>query len=279
MSNQLVRPVIDDPSFDKIRHFITRNYGIKLEPSKRSLVESRLSSRLRELGFNTYQAYLAYVFQKKNIQELNLLVDLITTNKTDFFRESSHFDFLQKHILPEFAGGKSTDLQFKIWSAACSSGEEVYTLAMVLDDFNRKQRLNFSLKGSDLSHRVLVKARDAVYHLKQLIPVPEEFKKRYMLKSRDPQKLVARFKPEIRNKVSFFQKNLMDADYGTEKFHLIFCRNALIYFDKDKQQEVVNKLVKQLYPGGYLFLGHSESLLGMNVKVKQIKPTIYRKEA
>lgn len=272
-----LRPVIDDFSFDKIRNFITRNYGIKLEPSKRTLVESRLGSRVRNLGFTTYQAYLNFVFQKNNKKELSLLVDLITTNKTDFFRESSHFDYLDNHLLPEFIKQYGYGKNIKIWSAACSSGEEVYTLAMVLEEFALKQRLTYNLSGSDLSLRMLEQAKSGVYSLNRLYTVPDAYKRKYMLKSKNPKIHLAKIKPEIRRKVAFFQKNLMDTDYGGEKYHVIFCRNVLIYFDKENQEKVINRLARHLLPGGYLFLGHSESALGMKVSVQQIKPTIYRR--
>lgn len=271
-----LRPIIDDHSFDKVRQFITRNYGIKIDASKRTLVESRLGSRVRELGFKSYQSYINHVFQKNNKRELNLLVDLITTNKTDFFRESAHFDFMKDHLLPEFIDHFGYGQNIKIWSSACSSGEEVYTLAMVLEEFALKQRLTYNLLGSDLSFRMLDAAKKAVYPLNRLITVPDSYKKKYMLKSRNPEVHLAKIKPEIRKKVAFFQKNLMDSEYGSEKYHVIFCRNVLIYFDKENQEKVINRLARQLLPGGYLFLGHSESVLGMKVNVKQIRPTIYK---
>ncbi|MBK6264555.1 methyltransferase domain-containing protein [Marivirga sp. S37H4] len=272
---QNLRPVIDDFSFEKISQFITKNYGIKLDQSKRSLVESRLGSRVRSLNFDSYHSYLGYVFQRNNKSELNLLVDLITTNKTDFFREPSHFNFLTEYLLPDFV--KHYGQNINIWSSACSSGEEVYTLAMVLDDYSRKYRLTYNISGSDLSYQMLEQAKAGVYHLNRLGPIPEEYKKRYMLKSKNPKQHLARFKPEIRNKVVFYQRNLMEPNYGNQKFHVIFCRNVLIYFDKQKQEEVVNRLARQLHQGGYLFLGHSESVLGMKVDITQIQPTIYRK--
>jgi chemotaxis protein methyltransferase CheR len=275
---EYIRPVIDDFSLEKIRNFITNNYGIKLDQNKRTLVESRLGSRVRNLGFNSYHAYLNFVFQKNNKKELSLLVDLITTNKTDFFREPSHFDFLHDKLLPEFIHRYGYGQNIKIWSAACSSGEEVYTLAMVLEDFANKQRLTYNLSGSDISMRMLEQAKSGVYPLNRIYTVPDSYKKKYMMRSKNPKVHMAKIKSEIRNKVAFFQKNLIDKDYGNERYHVIFCRNVLIYFDKENQEKVINRLARQLLPGGYLFLGHSESALGMNVIVQQVRPTIYRKE-
>jgi chemotaxis protein methyltransferase CheR len=207
--------------------------------------------------------------------ELINMIDVVTTNKTDFFREPHHFAFLQENILPKLAGKRTV----KVWSAACSSGEEPYTLAMILEDFARSMHgFSYDIFGSDISTAMLQKASTAVYAMERVDCIPQEFKKRYLLKSKDTERPTIRIAPSLRSKVKFARVNFMDAVLPVdEMFDIIFCRNVLIYFDRKTQLEVIRKLIDNLFIGGYLFIGHSESLHQADLPLVQEKPTIYKK--
>lgn len=243
------------------------------------MLESRLAKRLRVLNMATFKEYIQYLTGKEGMaDELVKMIDVVSTNKTDFFREPHHFDFLQRTILPQFKQeGKQT---INIWSAACSSGEDPYTIAMVLQDYvNANRGFDYNIFGSDISTDMLQKAATAVYSLDRVADIPIAIKQRYLLKSKDSLKPTVRIIPELRKKVQFGRINLMDNTLPVkEKFDLIFCRNVLIYFDRETQTQVVRKLMDKLKPDGYLFIGHSESLFQTNLDVRQIKPTIYQKK-
>jgi chemotaxis protein methyltransferase CheR len=210
------------------------------------------------------------------VHELIHMIDVVTTNKTDFFREPHHLTFLQENILPKVAHGKRT---VKVWSAACSSGEEPYTLAMVLEDFARSMHgFSYDIFASDISTAMLQKASTAVYAMERVDCIPLELKKRYLLKSKDIERPTVRIAPSLRSKVTFARVNFMDAVLPVDgMFDIIFCRNVLIYFDRKTQVEVIRKLIGNLSPGGYLFIGHSESLHQVDLPLVQEKPTIYKK--
>ena len=266
--------------FRQISEFVTTEYGIKLPDFKKTMVEGRLQKRLRRTGIASFAEYIEFVFSKKGGDELLEMVDAISTNKTDFFRESSHFTFLNNVLLPKFSeeNGRGT---LKIWSAAASSGEEIYTLAMVLEEFNAAQdhlRVNYSILGTDISIEKLRAAISAIYPSDRIRDIPVPLRDKYLMKSKDASKKVVRFVPSIRSKAKFQRLNLMDSRYDVDSdFDIIFCRNVLIYFDKDLQEKVINKLCQKLKPGGHFFLGHSESIIGKNVPLVQIEPTVYRK--
>jgi chemotaxis protein methyltransferase CheR len=267
--------------FKQISEFITTEYGIKLPDFKKTMVEGRLQKRLRKTGISSFAEYIDYVFSKNGKPELLEMVDAISTNKTDFFRESTHFDFLTNKYLPWFAENNHRGI-LKIWSSAASSGEEIYTIAMVIEEFISKMtgpRIDYSILGTDISVDKLRTAVDAVYPEDRIKDVPISLRDKYMLKSKDPNKKMIRFIPSIRSKVKFQRLNLMDAKYHLgEDFDIIFCRNVLIYFDKDLQEVVINKLCQNLKPGGQFFLGHSESIIGKSVPLIQIEPTVYQKK-
>ena len=270
---------MDDASFEKLSSFITRQYGIKLPAAKKSMLESRLNKKVLSLGFDSYQPFLAYIFGKEGrVKELPNVVDLITTNKTDFFREPGHFEYLTQNFLPGYKTN-NRHRPLKVWSAACSTGEEPYTILMVLEEF-RKANLPFcySITASDISTRTLQAAYQGIYSYDRVSMLPDHLKRSYFLKSKDPANSCVRIKPEYRKKISYKRVNLVyDFDMPVSmSFDLIFCRNVLIYFDKSTQEKVINRLARYLRPGGLLFLGHSESTLGMTVPFKQVSPTIYR---
>ncbi len=269
-----------DAIFEKLSAFIYREFGIKMPPVKKVMLQSRLQRRLRELQMNSYEQYCDFVFSKEGeAMELVHMIDVVTTNKTDFFREPAHFDFMQQVVLPEFVHKNKKNPLLKIWSAGCSSGEEVYTLAIVLSEFARNQQeLDFSILGTDISSAILRKAFDAVYTESRVANIPMELKKRYFLRSRDREKPSVRVVPELRKKTHYARLNFMDENYDIrENFDVIFCRNVLIYFDRVTQQNVINRLCRSLKTGGYFFLGHSESITSMNVPLVQLKPTVFMK--
>ncbi len=269
---------LNDLEFNKLSSFIYSNYGIKMPYAKKSMLQARLQSRLRETGMESFKEYCDYVFSSSDDLEIVHMIDVVSTNKTDFFREATHFDFMNSVILPEFSENNQGE-KLNIWSSACSSGEEVYTIAMAIEEFSSdKKNLNYSILGTDISSRVLQKAQDGVYHEERIATIPLALKRKYFLKSKLRENPKVKVVNELRQKASYQRLNLMDAVYNVPKnFDVVFCRNVLIYFDRKTQEEVINKLCAHLKPDGYFFLGHSESVTGINVPLKQIKPTIYRK--
>jgi chemotaxis protein methyltransferase CheR len=268
-----------DTDFDRLSSFIERELGIKMPAAKRVMLESRLSRRLRLHKFVSYAAYVDYVFSDEGSRsELIHMIDAVTTNKTDFFREADHFDFLLNDLLPGTATAPSNP--FRIWSAGCSTGEEPYTIAMVMEEHRRSDpSFLYTILATDISTKVLGKAMDAVYEDEKVEPVPLDYKKRYLLKSKDPAKKVIRVKPELRSRIEFRRLNFMDDDFGIrEHFDVIFCRNVIIYFDRPTQERLIRKFRERLKDGGVLFLGHSETMTGMNIQFRTLAPTVYRKE-
>jgi len=264
--------------FAKLSSFIYQQYGIKMPPIKKTLLESRLHKRLNNLQMSSFKEYIDMILKSKQSDyEIISMVNAITTNKTEFFRESAHFNFLSSHILP--AMSEKNNKQVKIWSAGCSSGEEVYTIAMVLNEFcEQHSELDYSILGTDISTDVLDKALTAVYPEERLEGIPLFLKRKYFLRSKDPVKRTVRVMPQLRKKANFSRLNFMDASYPiNQTFDVIFCRNVLIYFDKTTQEKVIRKLCEKLPKGAWLFLGHSESITDMNLPLEQVKPTIFRK--
>ena len=241
------------------------------------MLQSRLQKRLRKLNLSTFQEYIEYVFGTPGSEEVIHMMDVVSTNKTDFFREPVHFDFMREIILPEAVLNNQRNI--KIWSAGSSSGEEAYTIAFTINEFiENNSGIDYQIIGTDISTIVLKAAIDAVYKEDKVESIPMSLKKKYFLKSKDPKKKLYRVIPQIRSKVKFGRMNLMDSSYQiNETFDVIFCRNTLIYFDRETQENVINKLCRHLRPKGYFFLGHSESITNMNVPLKHLKPTIFQK--
>jgi len=269
--------------FLRLSEFIHQQYGIKMPPIKKTLLESRLQKRLRKLELKSFQEYCDYLFSPDGRQnEIPHFIDKITTNKTDFFREPDHFEYLANHALPTLLeAAPRVNRQLRIWSAGCSTGEEPYTLAMVISEFMDKRpdlRFSFSILATDISSEVLRTARKAVYHEIRIAPVSMALRKKYLLKSRDKSRKVVKIAPELRQKVQFGKLNFMDKDFGIQKpMDIVFCRNVIIYFDKPTQTHILTKLCRHLPTGGYFFQGHSESIQGMDLPLKQVFPTVYRK--
>ncbi len=267
-----------DADFRKLSTFINSELGIKMPPEKKIMLQSRLQKRLNELQSGSFREYIDFIFTAAGKEELINVLDIVTTNKTDFFREPLHFDYLTEKVLPEFASGNVRSV-LKVWSAGCSTGEEPYTLAMVLSDFRELNRdFDFHITATDISTRVLRKAAEAIYNEDRVASMSLTKKKKYLLKSKNNTKRTVRIVPELRSKVRFAQMNFMDGSYITDNlFDIVFCRNVLIYFDRKTQEEVINKLCARLKPGGYFFLGHSESITNFDVPLKQLQSTIFRK--
>ena len=268
--------------FARVAKFIESTTGIKVPPGKKTMVEGRLRRRARALGCANLGDYCRVVFEQGGFDaEAVHLIDAVTTNKTDFYREPTHFTYLTERCLPEAtAEGAGTRRPYKIWSAPCSIGAEPYTLAMVLADFAATIPgvWEFSILASDISTAVLDKAARAVFSEEMIEPVPLEVRKRYLLRSRDKSKKLVRIGPELRRTVKLLHLNLMDKHYPVDKdFDAIFCRNLLIYFDKPTQEAVVARLCRHLRPGGYLFLGHAESLAGKEHPLEWLGDAIFRR--
>ncbi len=267
---------LKNADFKKLSEFIHRNYGIYLSDKKYYLLQNRLVKRLRELGMDNFSEYTQFVLNRQEGKdEILEMVDAITTNKTDFFREKQHFDFLSEILKKEFVGST-----IKVWSAGCSTGQEAYSLCMILEESRQQNGIaDYMVYGNDISYKVLETAKKGIYPYKLYSQIPVEFRKKYLLKSKNQNNPKIRIVPELRNKTYFFWMNLAQDNYPLQvNFQFIFCRNTLIYFDRDLQQKIITLLSSFLVSGGYLFIGHSESLINLNTDgLRFIKPTIYQK--
>ena len=246
------------------------------------MVEARLRRRLRTLELPSFDAYLARVLgPDADASEVVQMINEITTNKTDFFREPQHFHHLVERILPALVAGRSgSSRPLSFWSAACSTGEEVYTLAMVLESRpDRRAGLDYSILGSDISTNVLERARRGIYDDKLIAPIPTSLRRRFLLQSRDRESGLVRIVPALRAKARFVRMNLLEPFQLGTAVDVIFCRNVFIYFNRRTQQEILHRFCARLAPGGFVFLGHSDSITGLEVPLTQVAPTIYQKLA
>jgi len=268
--------------FLRLSGLIYSRCGIKMPEAKKTMLEARLHKRLDYLNLKSFAEYCDFLFSDRGMeQEFVHMIDLVTTNKTDFFREADHFDYLYQTALPELLGcdGVGIRKSLSLWSAACSTGEEPYTLAMVVSEFGEKyQGYRFSVLATDISTRVLETGRSAVYKEEATLPVPTDLKRKYFLRSKDRSKKLVKIAPSLRPHVEFRRLNLMDNTYDVQgPVHVIFCRNVIIYFDRPTQEQLLRRLCRYLAPHGYLFMGHSENLHGMGLPVTQVAPTVYRR--
>ena len=270
---------ISGKDYGRLCELIYAEAGIHLGTERKTMLEVRIKRRLKVLDLKSYGQYCEYLFGNEGLKdEIVHLIDVVTTNKTDFFRESAHFDFLVEKALPELAeriGGR----QFTIWSAGCSTGEEPYTMAIVLSEYAQTHPgFRFRIMASDISNIVLEKAELGVYSNNVVEPVSPVLRRKYFMRSRTPGSDQQRAVPELRRQIEFRRLNFMDADYGVvEKFDAIFCRNVIIYFDRPTQENILRKLTNHLKPGGFLFVGHSETLHDMNLPVEALGPALYRR--
>jgi chemotaxis protein methyltransferase CheR len=272
---------ISNADFGRLRSLIYAQSGINLSADKKTMLELRIRQRLRSLSLDSYDEYCKYLFgghgQKEEIVHL---IDVVTTNKTDFFREPDHFEYLAQQALPDLVARNQGGPPLLVWSAGCSTGEEAYTLAMVLNEFKESHPgFRFQVLATDISTKVLAKASLGVFNAEVVKPVPADLQRKYFMRSRDPDSNLLRVVPELRRMVEFRRLNFMDADFGlTQKADVIFCRNVIIYFDRPTQERILRNLASQLVTGGYAFVGHSESLHDMNLPLVPIAPALYRKE-
>lgn len=268
-----------DKDFKRLGKYIYDNYGINLYPQKHTLVKSRLQKRLASLGMKSYAEYCDFVLDnEEGKKEVVHMMDRLSTNKTDFFREADHFEYLSETLLKNYIN-ETGRKKIRVWSAGCSSGEEPYTIAMVLNEHKENiPFFDFNIFASDLSTAVLKKAKDAIYPAADAIEIPADYRSKYLLKSKDKSKQQIRIISKIRNKVKLFRYNLLSEKSPFNKpIDIIFCRNTLIYFDRQTQEYVINNLISNIPTGGYLFLGHSESLINMKFPLKSVSPSVYKK--
>ena len=271
--------VLSERNFWRLSQLVYSVCGIKLTAKKKSMIDGRLRRRMRNIGILNINDYCSFLISGSSEADVELVhfIDAVTTNKTDFFREPAHFAFMQKIVLPGWcAEGRR---HAKIWSAASSTGAEAYTIAMVMDYFYRDRGgFDYAILGTDICTDVLAKGRLGLFPITMLEPITEEFRRRYILVPRDPERHEFRIAAGLRDKVSFHRLNLMDDRYAFgNDFDLIFLRNVLIYFDRPTQEAVVGKLCEHLKPGGYLFLGHSESLVGAKFPLDMVANTIFQR--
>lgn len=271
---------LSDKTFKRFSAYIHTHYGIKLPLTKRIMLESRLRKRLRDLNLSSFETYAEYVLDGGNSDEMINMVDVVTTNKTDFFREPHHFDSLLKKALPELRL-KQAGIQrpLHVWSAACSTGEEPYTLAMVISEFAEQYPgYQFKILATDLSTQVLQHGQRAVYTEQTIEPIAQILRKKYLLRSKDRSAQRVRIVPQLRNSVTFKRLNFLEDPYPDRcPMDIIFCRNVFIYFDRETQYSILKKMHAIMRPGAFLFIGHSETLNGLNLPFRQIESTIYQK--
>ncbi len=271
-------PELSDRDFHNFCQLVYQHAGIHLSPQKKELVRARLSKILRLRGLSEFQDYYELVRRDQSGVELVQLLDAISTNQTAFWREPGHFVFLGQEVLPAWRSRNRQGRRWRLWSAGCSSGEEAYSLAMVLlDGLSAAELTGVKILATDLNTQVLAQAQRGIYPLARLEPLPVEWRRRFFQKGVNQWEGYVRVKPEIRSLVQFRRLNFMEPFQFGENFDIIFCRNVMIYFDKNTQAELVHKFYQCLNPGGYLFIGHSESLCSITHNFNYVKPTIYRK--
>ncbi|HLL89854.1 MAG TPA: protein-glutamate O-methyltransferase [Tepidisphaeraceae bacterium] len=273
-----------EQDFKTISDVIYRHCGINLHDGKQELVEARIAKRVRETGFPSARAYIDHVLADTSGDEFGHLVDAISTNLTSFFRESNHFHYLVEHHLPGLLDRKRArnDNRIRAWSAGCSSGEEPYTLAMVLTEATENEptatagrKWDVKILATDISRKILAKAKAGAYEKLRLKDVPQFMQAKYFGPGPDKHTVVVG--PELKRRIAFNYLNLMEPWPFTGPMDVIFCRNVMIYFDKPTQEKLVNRYYDMLDPGGVLFTGHSESLTGIRHKFRYTQPTIYVK--
>ncbi|MCR4436805.1 MAG: protein-glutamate O-methyltransferase CheR [Clostridiales bacterium] len=268
---------IADKEYELLTDYILKNYGIKLGNQKKSLVVGRLQNVLLQKNFSSFSEYYDYVVSDKTGDAVAALVDKITTNHTFFMREPGHFYYFRDNVLPYLASTiKNKDL--RIWSAGCSTGEEAYTLAMIMQDYfgTEKPLWDTRVLATDISSKVLETAKKGEYRNKDIEAIPLHWRTNYFTKIDNEKSVIA---DKIKNEVIFRSFNLMNSSFPfKKKFHVIFCRNVMIYFDAQTKKELVGRFYDFMEPGGFLFIGHSESLNREETRLKYVMPAVYRKE-
>ncbi|MBN2618821.1 MAG: hypothetical protein JXR64_10980 [Spirochaetales bacterium] len=264
---------LTDEDFNYISKEVYSYANINLTEKKKSLVLSRLSKRIRKLEIPTISEYIELLKRDNYGEEFQTMIDIISTNYTLFFRESHHFDFLREEILP------NNQNSLNIWSAASSTGQEIYSILMTIKEYElgNNKKLNYSLFASDISRNVLKTASTGVYDINEIENIPTPIRNKYFLKGNNEKEGLVLIKPELIQKIKFFRLNLSDNTYNLPLMDVIFLRNVIIYFDSETKINLVNKLHKYIKPGGYLILGHSETLAGISDMFSLVGKTIYKR--
>ena len=268
-----------ESEFEFIRQLVYQRSRICLDAGKREMVSARLGKRLRATNLGTVTEYCRLLQSPEAGEELAHLIDAISTNHTFFFRENAHFEFVRDRIVPEMSQRQRAERwpRFLAWSAACSSGEEPYSLAITLQE-SLGATWDWHIQCTDISHRVLEQANRGIYRDDIVDRMPPATVRKYFQKGIGPQHGNYRVRAELRQHLSFQQLNLLEHEPPlTEPFHVIFCRNVMIYFDRQTQEELVRRLTRRLVPGGYLLVGHSESLAGIAHTLELVRPATYRR--
>jgi chemotaxis protein methyltransferase CheR len=274
MADRPTNETMSQRDFDQISELAYQYAGIDLRDGKQRLVQARLGKKIREGKFRSFQEYYQHVVADQTGDELIALLDALTTNFTSFLRESAHFDFLRKSILPGLKG------PIRIWSAACSTGEEPFTIAFsLLEEIGLSTASRISILASDISKRALAVAERSTYLSKRFSECPPDWPRKYLLRGSGRSEGWYLVKPAIRRRIQFRRMNLMEGFHFPQLFQVIFCRNVMIYFDKETQAQLVNRFAPCLEQGGYLLIGHSESLTGLKHPYEYIRPTVYRKQS
>lgn len=278
-NTNLFKAELSQTEFSKLSQFIMQEYGIKMPPEKKVMLQSRLQKRLKSLNMSNFKDYLEYLFSPHGqSEEVIHMMDVVSTNKTDFFRESVHFDYMLTTALPtltEQFGVKN----IKIWSAGCSSGEEPYTIAITMSEFKETHpSLDYHIHSTDISTKMLQHAVSGIYKEERVEEIPFVLKKKYFLKSKNKEDKKVRVIKNLREKTSYARLNLLELSLVHEPtYNIIFCRNVLIYFDRPTQYKILSALCSNIISGGYLFLGHSESISGFELPIKTQIPTVFQK--
>ena len=276
---EIVENVLKEKDFRKISKMVYSHCGINLHNGKKELVRSRLAKRLRALNIRSFSEYLKIIEKDNTGNEFSMMIDNLSTNLTSFFREKQHYIYLANVLLPELAKQKcGKDQRIRTWSAGCSSGEEPYSMAItLLDALSDKEIWDIKLLATDVSTRMIEKAQIGVYDAQRILPLSPSQKFKYLRSIRTIHNRGFEVKGFVKNLITFGYLNLMENFPFNGPIDFIFCRNVMIYFDKETQQELINKFYRVLSPGGVLFTGHSESLTGIDHNFKYVKPTIYQK--
>jgi chemotaxis protein methyltransferase CheR len=276
MANESVFQASLHPSdFEKISQILYSYSGIRLTSGKEELVRSRLMKRLRALGLNSFRSYLRYIKEDRTSAELYTMIDSLTTNKTSFFREKQHFEYMRARIIPEL---KKRGTVVRIWSAGCSSGEEPYSIAMLLhEEWPQSDHTNVRVLATDISTKILSKAKDGEYDKDSLQDMPSAYLSKFFNLDRTKAPNAYVVKDSIKKMVRFARLNLMDEWPMKGPFDVIFCRNVMIYFDGTTQARLIQRFNDLLIPGGHLLVGHSESLVANSCGFKYIQPATYVK--
>lgn len=266
---------VREEDFVKLANFMLKEYGINLT-KKKHLIQSRLNAVLATGRFEDFHAYSEYITSGRASQsDLRIIINKLTTNHTYFMRENAHFDYFTNEILPELEKKYSSKKSLSIWSAGCSSGQEPYTMSILLFEYfgNRRKDWDLRILATDISNHVMSIAKKATYTGEEIKDLPAEWRNKYMTKNGDQYTFI----PEIRKNVIFREFNLMDSIKFKIPFDVIFCRNVMIYFENDTKNAVVNRFYDATNPGGYLLIGQSETLAKDATKYRYVAPAIYRK--